>query len=362
MLHVATHFAPVPGRLRPGLSNNGPSLISIGALAGVPALVRATFGEAVLRQANRAAMLDIELIEDRDCFIPHATMTAFLAEVERRAREPRLGLWLAPYLSITSFGCWGAHVLGAETLGAALGRVIETMGYNSRGDTAGLLVRDGRARFSYCSAARGREGYAHVAAGTAGFMLSLCRSYLSATWRPQRIEFDLPRADMDGFEATFRCPVRFEARAISVCFDAEHLQARRVGRAEGPVLTVEELARARMEPATRDDVVGVVAAQLRGQLMGGEVSIDRTARALETSTRTLQRALERAGTDFRSLANAVRLQRAKELLRTEAPITEIAIGLGYSAPAHFSRAFRKGAGMTPQEYRRLAVGSSGGRR
>ena len=46
MSHVATHFAPVPGRLRPGPSNDGPSLISIGALAGVPARQQQRTGRA----------------------------------------------------------------------------------------------------------------------------------------------------------------------------------------------------------------------------------------------------------------------------------------------------------------------------
>ncbi len=79
-------------------------MISVTALAGVPALVRQSFGEGVLQRANRAAMLDIELIEDRDCFIPHATMTAFLAEIERRTGEAHLGLLLAPHLTLASYG------------------------------------------------------------------------------------------------------------------------------------------------------------------------------------------------------------------------------------------------------------------
>jgi AraC-like DNA-binding protein len=366
MLHVATHFAPAPQKLRPESRKHGASLISIGALVGVPALVREIYGEAVLRQANRAAMLDVELIEDRDLFIPHATMTAFVAEVERRAGERRLGLLLAPHLSISSYGTWGEYVLGAGTLGAALGRIVDTMGYHSRGDRAGMVVQGGAARFSYLSAARGRNGYPHIAVGTVGVVLSLFRSYLPGSWRPEWIALDLPRRDVAGVEAVFGCPVRFDAKAIAVGFAAGHLEARAPGRRAARLLTVEELARARMEPATRDDMVGIVAAQVRVQVMGGEVSIDGAARALDTSTRTLQRALGRAGTDFRSLVGAVRLQRAKELLGSEMTITEIALGLGYSAPGHFSRAFRKGAGVAPQDYRTALragrVSSSGGGR
>lgn len=82
------------------------------------------------------------------------------------------------------------------------------------------------------------------------------------------------------------------------------------------------------------------------------MSIDSTARALDISTRSLQRALHRDGADFRSLANAVRARRASELLTgTGASITEIATELGYSTPANPARAFRKATGVAPQDFR-----------
>jgi transcriptional regulator GlxA family with amidase domain len=121
------------------------------------------------------------------------------------------------------------------------------------------------------------------------------------------------------------------------------------------------VARARLEPASRADLTGVVAAQVGAQVLAGAVSIDSTARALDTSIRTLQRALHRDGTDFRTLANAVRVRRAQELLAgTSASITEIATALGYSAPANFTRAFRKTTGLGPQDFRRSPPRPSAG--
>jgi AraC-like DNA-binding protein len=327
-------------------------VLSVAALAGVPALVRQAFGEKVLRHANRAALLDIELIEDRDCFIPHATMTSFLAEIERRAGEPALGLMVAPHLSLANYGCWGRYVLGGETLGAAIARSMHAIGYHSRGDQIALTVAGEIATLRYCSAARGREGYAHVAAGAVGVMLSLCRAYLHPGWRPRRVELDIPRPRRASpFEDVFLCPVVFDAPVAAVCFEARLLDT--PGQpSERRSLTIGDVARARLEPASRDDLVGVVSAQIRAQVLAGTVSIDSTARALDTSTRSLQRALHRDGADFRTLANAVLARRASELLAgTDASITEIATELGYSAPANFARAFRKATGVAPQEFR-----------
>jgi hypothetical protein len=65
---LARHsFAPEPQRLPRTASVERPTVLPVAALAGVPALVRQAFGEMVLRHADRAALLDIELIEDRDC-------------------------------------------------------------------------------------------------------------------------------------------------------------------------------------------------------------------------------------------------------------------------------------------------------
>jgi AraC-like DNA-binding protein len=353
----ATHFAPEPLRLPRTARTRVPTLVSVTALAGVPALVRQAFGETVLRQANRAAMLDVELVEDRDCFIPHATMAAFLAEIERRTREASLGLLLAPHLSLTDYGCWGDYVLGAGTLGAAVARSMLAIGYHSRGDRVTLAVDGAEARLGYLSAARGRPGYFHVALGSAGVILSLCRFYLANGWRPQRIELDVPRPRSAApFEEAFGCPVGFEAADVAVRFPSHLLDAQGPPRRSQRLVTIEDVARARLEPADRDDLPGVVTAQIRAQLLGGSVSIDSAARALDLSVRTLQRELHRDGTDFRSLTNAVRARRARELLRgTRASVTQISVELGYSTPANFTRAFRNATGLSPDAFRRSAT-------
>ena len=97
---------------------------------------------------------------------------------------------------------------------------------------------------------------------------------------------------------------------------------------------------------------GAVAAHVWTQVLTGAVSIESTAKALEISVRSLQRILNREGTDFRALTNAIRARRASELLAgTDASVTEIAFALGYSSAAHFARAFRNAADLSPREFR-----------
>lgn len=348
-----THFAPGPRKLSSGSDLGSTTLITVTALAGVSGLVREAYGERVLRHANHAAMLDIEAIEDEDCFIPHLVLTSFADTVARLAGEAYLGLLFAPRLTIADKGRWGGYMLGAPTLGEAIRRGIATIGLHSKGDVMSLAVDGGEARLSYSSAAKGQAGYVHIALGSAGILLSLCRSFLPANWRPLRIEIDFPRPpSTTAFEDVFGCPVVFDAPALSVCFEQYRLSSPPHHGAAHSLVTIGDVARARVNWARPDNPGDVIAEQIWTQVLAGHVSIEGVAHSLDTSVRTLQRELSREGTSFRALANAIRARRAMELLRdTRASVTEISATLGYSAPAHFARAFRQATGFAPNEFR-----------
>jgi AraC-like DNA-binding protein len=352
---LTNHFAPSAQKLPASSRFDSVPVISVTALAGVPAFVRGVFGDKLLRQANRAAMLDIEAIEDQDCFIPHVTMSAFVDSIARLTGEEYFGLLLAPHLTVASYGCWGEYVLGASTLGDAIQRATATIGFHSKGDSLSLNVIDGQARLSYTSAAKGLEGYAQVACGAAGVVVNLCRSFLPARPPLRCVELDLPKPRRSGsFEDVFGCPVLFDRPTVTICFDAAGLHAGRALRGEAALVTVDDLARARVDCRKLGGLRDILAEQIWSQVLAGKVSIESAARSLDTSVRTLQRELNREGTDFRTLANLVRSRRALELLRSsDASVTQISGSLGYSAPAHFARALRKATGFSPRELRQL---------
>ena len=82
------------------------------------------------------------------------------------------------------------------------------------------------------------------------------------------------------------------------------------------------------------------------------LELSRAARALNVSTRTLQRQLEEAGTSFRDLGSALRQERAERLLAaTDQKITAIAKELGFESLQSFTASFREASGETPADYR-----------
>lgn len=328
-------------------------VISSLTLHGLPQLIRRELGERTLARAVRAAGIDLDLIEGESCFIPQAAALSLIDTAARAAGEANFGLLMAPQTDVANYGTYGHYIRASETLGSAIGRAIEALPYHSTGDKMRLAIVGEEARYSYSLALADRPNYGHAANIAAGALSSLCRHFLSNNWRPLRIELDIPRPrHTTPFEDMFRCPVVFDAPTMTVVFERRCLDARGPAAATmTPTITLADVARNRRGVAPSDPLA-VALEHVRLQVRGGSISIDSTARAMGTSIRTLQRELNRQGTEFRTLVNAARAGRADELLRhTKLPITRIAAELGYSTPANFSRAFWKTTGLNPSAVR-----------
>ena len=88
-------------------------------------------------------------------------------------------------------------------------------------------------------------------------------------------------------------------------------------------------------------------------LPDGALRIQEAAEIAGTSVRSLQRYLSSQKLSYSRLVSNLRFETAKRrLARSDQPVTEIAIELGYSDSSHFARAFRRIAGIHPTEYRK----------
>ncbi|MDD2876668.1 MAG: AraC family transcriptional regulator [Acidiphilium sp.] len=97
---------------------------------------------------------------------------------------------------------------------------------------------------------------------------------------------------------------------------------------------------------------GVVGQMIRLELLSGQTGIDKVATRLGLTRRTMQRRLAANGLTFERLAQTIILSEAKARLRdTDNRITDIALELGYSDPAHFTRAYRRWTGCAPHAWR-----------
>lgn len=91
---------------------------------------------------------------------------------------------------------------------------------------------------------------------------------------------------------------------------------------------------------------------VRPYITDGYPKVEELAEILRMSTRTLQRRLQSSGRTYSAAVEEVRFDIAREMLcEPETKIIDIASSVGYDNPQHFSRAFRRIAGVAPTIYR-----------
>lgn len=86
----------------------------------------------------------------------------------------------------------------------------------------------------------------------------------------------------------------------------------------------------------------------------GYPGIDTVAESIGVNARTVQRRLAADGLTYRDLINWYRFETAKRLIvEDRVRLTDVAAELEYNDTGSFSRAFRRWAGVSPRDYRRL---------
>ncbi|MCL1138473.1 helix-turn-helix domain-containing protein [Shewanella pneumatophori] len=84
----------------------------------------------------------------------------------------------------------------------------------------------------------------------------------------------------------------------------------------------------------------------------GKLPIKSAAQILQLNVRTLQRRLAREGVNYGEMIEQMVLEQTLDLLKCPSlKITAIAIRMGYSDAAHFTRAFKRQMNMTPSQFR-----------
>lgn len=98
---------------------------------------------------------------------------------------------------------------------------------------------------------------------------------------------------------------------------------------------------------------------VRPYLAEGHPDLARIVDIIGVSRRTLQRLLQRSGRTYSDVVQEARFDLARELLsEPSARIIDVATAVGYENPQHFSRAFRRIAGVSPLAYRRAAIATA----
>jgi AraC-like DNA-binding protein len=99
--------------------------------------------------------------------------------------------------------------------------------------------------------------------------------------------------------------------------------------------------------------IGSLRQSMMGYLPEEQCNVTLMAELCGVSVRTLQRELSKTGFSYTTIIDQARYLNAESLLEDpKVKLIDVAYQLGYSDPAHFTRAFRRWSGVSPKQYRK----------
>jgi AraC-like DNA-binding protein len=286
-----------------------------------------------------------------DAVIPLRNAYRFAELACSSLQSEHLGLYIGLESSLDNYGVYGRNLQSALTVGAYLQKGIDHFNLINSGERFWMSAHGAELRFNIASAESCTLGSYQSHLCTLVMTVANLRRAAGPQWWPR--EIGLAYASPESLPAV---ELFAHARVVQglehsyITLPRALMRRRFPGHAGAEVVGMEAMA----DPLPTD-FPGLVMSQLDA-LSGDsrELHIDRIAESLGMSRRTLQRAIGREGLTYLGLVNEYRLRKARDWLnRSEKPVTEIALDLGYTDASNFSRAFRRHTGLTPTEYRAL---------
>jgi AraC-like DNA-binding protein len=301
----------------------------------------------------RAAGLDPHLFDDDTNVIPHAALGRLLGMSVAHTHCPHFGLLVGQRATILSLGLVGRLMQHSETVGDAWRALLTHLSILDRGSVPALLIRDGTALFTFAVYQAQVESVEQILDGSLAVAVNAMRALCGAEWKPTEVL--LPRAapeDQEPYRRQFRAPLRFNEEVAGLVVPARDLE-RRIAGADALLRAVLEEQIRKLKGPTHSEFSDDIRRLLRARLTSDRCSAEDIAEVLRMHRRTLSRRLKDSGDGFRTLANELRFEIARQLLEdTEVTLGQIAAALGYSEASAFTRAFRRWSGETPSGWRR----------
>lgn len=303
--------------------------------------------------ALRSAQIPPEQVHIPDARITSSQMERISGYAMRELDDEALG-WFSRRLPWGSYGMLARASISSPTLGIALQRWCRHHGLLTEDVNLHLQAEDGHATLTL-------EEQRDLGAMREFCQVSLLRNLLGvASWlidsriplRAVQLAFP-PPAHAEAYRVLFPATVVFKAPVTFMTFDADYL-ALPLRRDETALNQMLRHALPLLVQHYRRDRLLVERARQWLRTQPDQThNAQGLARLLHMSVRTLHRQLLEEGTSLQSLKDAVRHERAQELLhRTHMPVKQVAEATGFRHEKSFIRAFRQHTGMTPAAFRR----------
>lgn len=310
--------------------------------------------ELVFSMAN----LPTILINEQHHWVP----LSFLADLFRHGStvidDPLLGLRVGQRMEPEQFGLWALYGLQAMTPRDMISRLEYALSVHTKGVRLTLSQRaNGLVAWEYGHKQASSSRFVQHSDHIVPVMLKALQKFVGGDL--EGVEIEMPyyasRNAAAAREDVTSLPWSFGRHAVGVVFPEQMLTMQR----SAPEMPRDSLNCAdeievllQKSRDELDDIAMRIEVIMLLRLMDRKSDIGGLADILDLSPRSLQRELAELGVTYRQMLSNIRMQRAKELLETtKNSLTEIALEIGYSDPAHFTRGFKKYFGFPPSRQR-----------
>jgi AraC-like DNA-binding protein len=317
--------------------------------------------EAVARRADFAP----SILHDAENRIPFAGIGRLMVECASATECPHFGLMVGQRSGVAAVGMIGVLARHSISVRHALRVLMTHLHLHDRGAVLDLNQQSSREmELAYVMYRHDTPGARHIADGALAIAMQFLQTICGARWTPTEVTFacDRPK-NMAAYRKCFGAPLRFNAPRFAIAFRTSWLDRPIAGADPRERIRLTKLV-TELECSRSASMAERTQAALTHMLIAMPPTVDRVARALGVSRRTLNRRLASEGTSVKALLGDARCALARQLLEeTRMPVSEIAATLHYTTPSAFSRAFRSWAGGTsPRRLRAAAEATRADRR
>ena len=304
-------------------------------------------------------LLDRSGVSERDVLAPHGQVLGAqelgfqIAFADATRDQPQAWFRLGQSYRARNFPLLGPAMVTAQTVAEGLDTVAtfqaltyDLLQYRPYGRNGRVLGFEA----AHDDVPPGLEAFVWlrgVAAAT-----SIIRGDMCPSLKFVRIDFPLPKEEVPvDIEAELGVPVRYGTSVLRWVLPPDGADVEPPGACASAATSFRQRCAAYLGQVHEDLLAEKLTIWLLRSLAQAPSAGDAAA-FLGISRRTLYRQLERAQVTYGDLLDRVRRDRARFLLRhSELPIETIALKLGFSETASFSRAFRRWHGYSPTAFR-----------
>lgn len=320
-------------------------------LSGFSGFVRQLGGDP--RRILEHHGMDPQAIQDPDSYIDCQSLVDVLEYCSGYFNDSLFGLRLARQQAPDVFGCVTALCRAAASFREAIHCFIDYIPV-VHSPVASMELIEGREITELRWGVSADLGF-NIQANYQAALLDMSLLHLAGgrSFRASYVKLtvDTRPKDLSEIERTLGCRFYGRAKHNAIAFPTAIL--------DQPVASANKLLfsllggyLSRVKAASRTTIVERVEDYVRGSLASGNCSVERCARKLGTSVRTLQAHLSDFSLKFSDILEAQRMELAEGYLQQpQLSLDEVAALLGYSEQSSFGRAFKRWTGSTPQRFR-----------